>query len=95
MTTVLKPMSLKIDTDTRDRLSRLAHSRKRTAHAIAREAVETYIAREEARDQFSLDAVSAWQHYEETGLHATGDEVMTWVESWGTDRELPPPLCHT
>lgn len=53
--------------------------------------MENYVVREEARDQFALDA---WQHYQETGLHATGDEVMTWIESWGTDKELPPPVCH-
>ncbi|MFY9261478.1 MAG: CopG family ribbon-helix-helix protein [Gallionella sp.] len=95
MTIAIKPMSLKIDLDLRERLKKLAHNRKRSAHSIAREAVENYVVREEARDHFAQDALDAWQHYQETGLHATGDEVMTWIESWGTDKELPPPVCHT
>lgn len=93
-TTTTAPMSLKLDTSTRDRLTRLAHSRKRTAHAIAREAVESFVAREEARDQFAADALRSWEHYQETGLHVTHDEVSAWMDSWGTANELPPPTCH-
>ena len=22
-----------------------------------------------------------------------GDKIFTWMESWGTDNELPPPEC--
>jgi predicted transcriptional regulator len=94
MSNAIAPMSLKIDEDMRDRLAKLALARKRTAHAIAREAVETYVKREEARDQFTADALLAWEHYQETGLHATNDEVMAWMDSWGTENELPPPVCH-
>ena len=94
MSITTAPMSLKLDADTRERLAKLARLRKRTAHAIAREAVESYVAREEVRDQFTTDALAAWEHYQETGLHATGDEVVAWMESWGTPKELHAPKCH-
>ena len=42
--------------------------------------------------QESCDA--ALKHFDETGLHASPDEVMAWVDSWETDKELPTPLCH-
>ena len=52
------------------------------------------VAREEARDQLTSDALDAWVDFKETGLHATGDEVLTWMKSWGTSNELPQPVCH-
>jgi predicted transcriptional regulator len=94
MTTMTMPMSLKIDVSTRERLTKLAHSRKRTAHAIAREAVESYVIREEAKDKFTADSLAAWKDYQETGLHATSEEVLNWIQSWGTPNELKPPVCH-
>jgi predicted transcriptional regulator len=27
-------------------------------------------------------------------LHATADEVDSWLDSWGSDNELPAPICH-
>jgi predicted transcriptional regulator len=87
-------MSLKIDFSTREGLSWLAHNRKRTAHAIAREAVETYVVREVVKDKFATDSLAAWHEYQETGLHATGGEVLSWIKSWGTPNELKPPVCH-
>lgn len=88
------PMSLKIGQDLRARLANLAEIRKRTAHAIACEAVEAYVAREEARERFAKAADEAWQDYQETGLHVTGEEMAAWIESWGTPNELLPPECH-
>ncbi len=88
------PLSLKISAATREALARLAQARKRSAHAIACEAIESYIAREEARDRFTAQCQAAWEHYQETGLHLTGDEVAAWVDSWGTETELPVPACH-
>jgi predicted transcriptional regulator len=89
------PMSLKLPSDTKERLKTLALLKKRPAHALAREAVEAYIAHEEVQVRRNREAEAAWQHYQETGLHATGEEVMAWVASWGTTNQLPPPECHS
>ena len=40
------------------------------------------------------DALTSLNHFQETGLRVTGDEVNDWIESWGTKDELPPPKCH-
>lgn len=37
----------------------------------------------------------AAQHYHQTKLHVTHEEVVAWIESLGTDDELPAPTCHT
>ena len=53
------------------------------------------IFREEQRESFRQDTLDAWRAYQETGLHVTGDEVVAWLNSWGEENELPPPIPHT
>ncbi len=36
----------------------------------------------------------ALKYFDETGLHASQDEVTARMDSWGTAKELPAPLCH-
>lgn len=88
------PMSLKLGSEVREGLRSLAAIKKRPAHALAREAVEAYVKLELEREQFTRDADKAWQHYQETGLHASSEEVLEWIDSWGTSNELPKPQCH-
>ena len=89
-----KPVSVKLDSGTRARVEQLAQSRNRTAHWMMREAISQYVDREEKREAFKQDTLNAWAEYKETGLHATSDEVETWLNSWGTDNELPAPVCR-
>ena len=88
-------VSVKLDEDLRERIQSLAESKQRSAHWIMREAIRTYVEKEEARRSFIGDAEEASRHYEETGLHLTHEEVEDWLLSWGTDDERDPPQCHT
>jgi predicted transcriptional regulator len=47
--------SLKLDPEIKERVSRLAEARRRSAHWIMREAIEEYVAREERREQSRAD----------------------------------------
>jgi len=85
------PTSIKLDDDLKGRLQHLADARRRSAHWLMREAIEQYVEREEQREAFRQDAIKAWEEYQETGLHASADEVENWLASWGTDNEAPPP----
>ncbi|MGH9604874.1 MAG: CopG family ribbon-helix-helix protein [Terracidiphilus sp.] len=51
--------SLKLDPQLKDRVQRLAATRRRSAHWIMREAVEQYVTREEKRGQFLQDALAS------------------------------------
>jgi predicted transcriptional regulator len=86
--------SIKLDSDTKERVLRLAASRRRSAHWLLREAVEQYVAREEAAEQLRKDAVSAWEHYSSTGLHATEDETDAWLAKLEAGEDIDPPECH-
>lgn len=35
-----------------------------------------------------------WKEYQRSSLHATGNEVFSWMESWFSDYEKPIPECH-
>ncbi len=86
--------SIKIDDELKDRIQRLAGLRQRSAHWIMREAIAQYVEREEARETFKQEALAAWAAYQETGRHVTGQEVRSWLNTWGTEAETELPDCH-
>jgi len=86
--------SIKLDQDLKRRIRQLAETRRRTSHWIMREAIAQYVDREEKREALRQDTIQAWNEFQATGLHATADEVDTWLATWGTDDEQPAPACH-
>ena len=58
------------------------------------EAVKSYVDREDAREAFRQDAISAWVHYKETGLHVTGEEANHWLDQLAGGVDAEPPVCH-
>ena len=86
--------SLKIDPELKARIQRLATAHRRSAHWIMREAVEQYVAREEKREQFRQEALSAWAEYQATGLHASAAEADAWLARLEAGEEAEAPECH-
>jgi predicted transcriptional regulator len=86
--------SLKIDDALKGRVQQLADQRRRSPHGIMVEAVQQYVEREEAREDFKQEALASWTAYKETGRHLTGEEVGAWLKTWGTDDEKPPSECR-
>jgi predicted transcriptional regulator len=86
--------SIKLDPNMKDRVQRVADSMRRTPHWVMKEAVEKYISDAERREAWERESLEALKELDETGLHVTGEEVMVWLESWGTDDEKPAPECH-
>lgn len=91
---VVRPVAIKLDPLIKERVKRLAESRQRTPHWLMREAISQYVEREERREAFRRDTLTAWEEFRSTGLHATAGAVDDWLRSWGTDQELPVPVCH-
>ncbi len=87
-------VAIKIDQKTKERYKNLAQIKDRSSHWMMREAINQYVDREEKRESFRQDAVNSWNEYQETGLHVTGDEVIKWLNTWGTDDEKDEPECH-
>lgn len=87
--------SLKIDDTLKGRVQHLASKLRRSPHWIMLEAIQQYVEREEARERFKQEALASWAAYQETGRHLSGQEVRTWLNTWGTDDDRPAPECHT
>jgi len=86
--------SLKIDDALKSRVHHLAGQRRRSPHWIMLEAIQQYVEREEASERFKQEALTSWAAYKETGRHLTGQEVRTWLNTWGTEAERAVPECH-
>lgn len=92
--TSTSPVAIKIDEDMRARVKRLAEARHRSSHWMMLEAIRQYVEREEKREAFRQDGIRAWNEYQATGLHVTGDEVIAWLDTWGEENEQAAPVCH-
>jgi predicted transcriptional regulator len=86
--------SIKLDSKMKQRVQRLAASRRRSPHWVLREAVEQYVEREEKREQFRQDALAAWNHYQTTGQHVTAGEADKWLAKLEAGKDAAPPICH-
>jgi predicted transcriptional regulator len=86
--------SLKLDAGTKAKLQKLAESRRRSAHWLMREAIEQYVAREEARERLRSDALAAWNDYQATGKHVTAEEADVWLARLEAGEDAPPPEPH-
>jgi len=86
--------SLKLDSEMKERVQRLAAARRRSPHWVMREAVEQYVDREERREQFHQDALAAWASYQATGLHLTAGEADAWLAKLEAGKDAAFPKCH-
>ena len=87
-------MSNVIDEDLQQRVDAVADARGVPVATVLREALTTFLDREEARAALARDARAALAAYEAEGLHITGEEMSDWLRTWGTDGEGEAPECH-
>ncbi|MHB1215020.1 MAG: CopG family ribbon-helix-helix protein [Thiobacillus sp.] len=90
----IRPVAIKIDEDTRDRVKRLAEARHRSSHWMMLEAIRQYVEREEKREAFRQDGIRAWNEYQATGLHVTLEEADAWLAQLEAGKDVAPPECH-
>lgn len=83
--------SVRMPDELLDRLKRTAEQLRRSKGWIIKDAVEEYLAREELKQRRNLETLESWGDYK-AGRVIDGDEVMAWLESWGTDDEKEPPF---
>lgn len=87
-------LTVKLNTDERHKLKDLADAKKRTPHFLMREAIQRYIATEEAEQEAIELASASIAHYKQTGLHVTLAEVKAWSKSLKNDRNATITPCH-
>jgi len=92
--TSIRPVAIKIDEDTRNRIKRLADARQRSSHWWMLEAIRQYVEREEKREAFRQDGINAWNEYQKTGLHVSLEEADAWLAQLEAGKDVEPPECH-
>ena len=92
--TTIRPVTIKIDENTKARVKRLADARQRTSHWLMREAITQYVDREEKREAFRQDTLKAWEAFRVSGLHLTADEADAWMAQLEQGNDVEPPECH-
>ncbi len=82
--------SIRLSDEVSERLAELAARMQRSKSWLINEAVKDYLARadEDARRwQETLEALESVK----AGDLVDGDQVESWLASWGTGKELEPP----
>ena len=81
-------VTVRLTPEVREKLNALARDTKRSTSHLASEAIETYV------------NLNAWQvahikaalaEDEAGGPGVSHEDVVQWMQSWGTERELPRP----
>jgi predicted transcriptional regulator len=82
-----QPFSMRLDAQVKKRLQKEAKLRKRSAGFIVQQALEEYLKGKDFERRMAEEAfVKA-----EKGVFISGEKVHAWMESLGTENELPFP----
>lgn len=82
--------SVRVPDDIMSRLESTAARLRRSKGWVINDALREYLEREERRVQRLGETQAALAELEAGDL-IEGDEVLAWLDSWGTDREREPP----
>src|SRR5215813_516773 len=82
-------LSIRLKTETKKRLAKLAKASGRSSNFMISDAVESYVADQERllAEIRQSDRESASGHY------IRHEDMKAWLLSWGTEKQLPPPKC--
>lgn len=78
----------------KEQLQALAETYKRPMHSLLIEAVDEFIQSRSEQLAYERRAIKAYEHWKETGLHITTDELQAWADSLGTDNQMELAQCH-
>lgn len=82
--------SFRLDEDLQEKLDSTAARLKRTKGWLINEAVRQYIEREELRTRMLSETLEAIADVE-AGHIVSGEEVLNWLKTWGSETESKAP----
>jgi predicted transcriptional regulator len=88
------PIPLRLDEEWQERARAVAETQQRALHWVLVEAVKKYVIREEKRESFKRETHARWEHYQQTGLHVSGEEATAWMQRLIAGEHAEPPECH-
>ncbi len=82
--------SFRIRDELQDPLEQAATELRRPKAWIINEALASYFDNENQQQRMYRETLEGLADVE-AGRLIDGDQVQSWIESWGSDNELPPP----
>jgi predicted transcriptional regulator len=82
-------LSVRLKPATKKRLARLAGLSGRSSNFLICDAVESYVADQERM----LAEIRQADRQVKSGHYVRHEDMKSWLLSWGTNHELPPPKC--
>ena len=82
--------SVRLQEDLEKLLEQAAIQQHRSKNWLINQAIREYLAQDQLVQQRWQETVTALKSASE-GKLVEADRVHAWLESWGTDTELPPP----
>lgn len=83
--------SVRLDEETKKKLSLVAKYNERTPHWIMVKAIEEYLEKESAHISFLQESIDGLESAKSTGEFSTLNDLIEWSEKLGTDNELELP----
>jgi len=85
-------LGVRLDEQLEARLSELADKKHRSKSYITKEALKRYINEEEIKELENRETLKRWEHYQETGEVTSNDDMVHWLDTWGTEQESQCPV---
>ncbi len=85
------PMAVKLEPEMKERLLRLAATKRRSPHWIMKEALKEYTEKEERAENLRQETLRRWETYKVTEKGVDNKAVLAWLETWGSDHETGRP----
>lgn len=85
-------LGVRLDKQLESRLNALAAKTQRSKSFLAKEALTRYVEEEERKQRENELTIARWEEYQETGETDNNEDMVDWLDSWGTDEEKPCPV---
>ncbi|MDD5452484.1 MAG: CopG family ribbon-helix-helix protein [Desulfovibrionales bacterium] len=85
-------LTIRIDDQTKKRLEHLAMATARSKSYLVNSAIKEFIAANEWQVQEIKKAVK--KSDQPDAKFIDHEEVLTWLDTWGSDKEKEPPKCE-
>ena len=82
--------SIRLQPEMEEPLNKLSEKLDRSKNYLINQAIKEYVERQVMEDLRWADTLPALKSVQ-AGKTIPGDQVISWLESWGTDKELPKP----
>lgn len=82
-------ITVQLDSAVHERLVELAEARQKPISDVAADIIAMHVDSENWERQQILQGFADF----EAGRFVSHDRVVAWLESWGTENELPVPQC--